>query len=151
MNDVAWIQLVPILCNIISVMPVICDHPDWWVMLLLGVYSSHINVHESLKVFSEYNIFAVKEEGDTPQFNQAYYQAVARSDNHMIHSLLDNVRTHSKNFMSHFKLITICFHALKSMNAARWISSFKRVDMHLDLRIYFTECLFQIDSQLETS
>ena len=41
-------------------MSVICDHPDWWVMLLLNGYSSHSNVNESLKLFIEYNIFIIK-------------------------------------------------------------------------------------------
>ena len=70
-------------------------------------------MYESLKLFSEYNIFVVKEEGDTYQVNQAYEQAVARSDKRAIRSLLDTTRTNSKKALSHFNLIPICLHALK--------------------------------------
>ena len=87
-------------------------------MLSLDGYSSHINVHESLKVFTDYKIFIVKEEGDTSQVNQAYDQVVARSDKRAIHSLLDTVRTHSKKVLSQFDLIAIYLHALKTVTAA---------------------------------
>ena len=69
MKDVAYIQLVPIICKGISAIPVMCDHPDWWVMLTLDGYYIHINVHESLKLFAEYKIFFMKEKCDTSQVN----------------------------------------------------------------------------------
>ena len=84
MTNVAWIQLAPIVCKGVCYMTVIFDHPDWWVMLSLDGYYIHINVHELLKVFAEYKIFVVKEEGDTSQVKQAYNQAVAISYKHAI-------------------------------------------------------------------
>ena len=59
-NDVTWIFIVPIICKGICTMFVKCDHPDWWGMLSLDGYYSHINVRESLEVFSKYKIFVVK-------------------------------------------------------------------------------------------
>ena len=53
LDYVAWIHRVTIIFKGIHTMSVICDYPDWWVMLSINGYYSHINVHESLKVFSE--------------------------------------------------------------------------------------------------
>ena len=46
MTNMACIQLVPVICKGIRTMPVICDHPYWWVMLSLDEYYSHINMHD---------------------------------------------------------------------------------------------------------
>jgi hypothetical protein len=147
MTDEAWKELVPTLCKGIRAMPVICDHPDWWLMLSLDGFSSHINVHESLKVFAENKMLIVKEEGDTSQVNQAYDQNVAKADKLMIRSLLDNVRPSLKRVLTQFELIAICLHALKDTKADSWISSFKKVNMHPDYRISFREWLPRVETR----
>ena len=150
MNDVAWIQLVPIICKGICAMPVISYRIYWLVMMSLDGNSSHINVHESLKVVAEYKIVIVKEEDYTSQGNQAYDQAVAISDNYMILSLLDTVHTRSKKILSHFDLISIFLQALKTVNSASWVISFKKVNMHPKFRLSFPECILSIETQLDT-
>ena len=65
LDNVSWIHRVTIIFKGIHTISVICDYPDLWVMLSLNVYYSHTNMDESLKLFSEYKIFVVKEEGDT--------------------------------------------------------------------------------------
>ena len=57
----------------------ICDHPDWWVVLFLDGFSSHLDA-ESLLVFTDHKILVIKEEGDTPQVSQSYDQKVAKED-----------------------------------------------------------------------
>ena len=91
----------------------------------------------------------MKEEGDTYQVNQAYDQAVTRSDKCAIRYLLDTVRNHSKRVLSQFDLIAICLHILKTVTDYIWIRSFKRFNMNPDFRIYFTEWLLHIESQLD--
>lgn len=51
MNDVAWKELVPRLCKGIRAMPIICDHADWWFILTLDGFSSHL-LPEVLHVFT---------------------------------------------------------------------------------------------------
>ena len=119
-------------------------------MLSLDRYSSHINVHKSLKLFAEYNICVVKEEGDTSQVNQAYNQAVTRSDKRVVHYLIGTVCNHSKKVLSNFYLITIVLHSLKTVTVASWLSSFKIVNIHPNCRISFAEWLIYIESQLYT-
>ena len=68
-------------------MPVIRDHPDWWVTMTLYGFESHIDVNK-LEVFTEFNIVVCKEEGDTLQVNQPYDQSVAKYDKLMIRNYL---------------------------------------------------------------
>ncbi len=56
---------------------VICDHPDWWCVLSLDGFTSHLNVVEAQNTFAEHTIFVIKEEVDTSAANQPYNQAVA--------------------------------------------------------------------------
>ena len=78
MTDEVYAKLVPQLCTGIREMPVIKDHPEWWVVLSLDGFGSHVNVHSAQKVFYDHRIFVIKEEGDTSHVNQAYDQFVAK-------------------------------------------------------------------------
>jgi hypothetical protein len=71
MTDEAWIELAPGLCAGIRAMPVIKDHPDWWVVMTLDGFTSHLG-NEALKVFEAHKIMVVKEEGDMSHVNQPY-------------------------------------------------------------------------------
>ncbi len=64
-TDKAWAQVAPSLAKGIQAMPVICGHPNWWVVLTLDGFSSHVNVSSALEVIAQHKIFAVKEEGYT--------------------------------------------------------------------------------------
>ena len=55
-------------------MPVIRDHPYWWVYLSLYVFGSHVNVDAANENFTKLKIWVVKEEVDTSQTCQAYDQ-----------------------------------------------------------------------------
>ena len=91
MTDDAWMGLVPKLCKAIRQLPVIRDHPDWWVAITLDGFGSHINCASAQEVFADNFILLVKEEGDTSQVNQPYDQAVAKQDKRLMRSTLDTV------------------------------------------------------------
>ena len=107
-------------------------------------------MHESLKVVAEYNIVVNKEEDDTSQVTQAYYQAVTISDNYVILYLLHTMHTHSKQVLSQFDLISIFLQVLKTVNSTRWIITFKKVNMHPECRLSFPELILRIEPQLDT-
>lgn len=79
MTNEMWQECVPKLCKGIRAMPLVRDHPDWWVVLSLDGYASHLDA-DSLLVFQQHKILVIKEEGDTSQVSQAYDQYVARED-----------------------------------------------------------------------
>ena len=78
LTDEAFDQLVPSLCKGIRAMPVVKDHPDWWLVLSMDGFGSHVNVNTAHEVFFQHKIFVIKEEGDTSHVNQAYDQFVAK-------------------------------------------------------------------------
>jgi hypothetical protein len=45
-------------------MPFICDHyPEWWVIVSLDGFGSHVNVHEAQEAFFQRKIMILKKEG----------------------------------------------------------------------------------------
>ena len=79
MTNEVWMKIVPHLCDGIRAMEGITNHPDWWIVLSLDGFGSHL-VGKSLEEFSKCKILVIKEEGDTSQVSQSYDQLVAKSD-----------------------------------------------------------------------
>ena len=149
MTDETWMTVVPFLSKGIRKMPIICEHPNWWVVLTLEGFGSHVNVTEAQKVFHEHKIFVVKEEGDTSAVNQPYDQSVAKADKANILDLLDQIRF-KLGVIDQWDLIGICCNALKKVGKDAWISFFKRVNLlHPDYRVDFVEWLMGIDGSLQ--
>jgi hypothetical protein len=65
MTDSVYAEIVPQLADSIRRMPHICNHPEWWVIVSLDGFGSHVNVHEAQAAFFERKIMILKEEGDT--------------------------------------------------------------------------------------
>jgi hypothetical protein len=93
MNDETWAKIAPVIADGIRAMPFIKDHPDWWVVMSLDGFSSHVNVDSAHKVFHDRKIFVVKEEGDTSHVNQAYDQSVAKADKASMRTILISCAT----------------------------------------------------------
>ena len=65
MTDSVYAEIVLQLADGIRRMPHICNHPEWWVIVSLDGFGSHVNVHEAQAAFFERKIMILKEEGDT--------------------------------------------------------------------------------------
>jgi uncharacterized protein YggL (DUF469 family) len=78
MTDSVYADIAPQLADGIRQMPHICDYPDWWVIVCLDGFGSHVIVHEAQEAFFQRKIMILKEEGDTSHLNQAYDQSVAK-------------------------------------------------------------------------
>jgi hypothetical protein len=126
----------------------VCDHPDWWVILTLDGFSSHLTVATALQVFHDHKIMIVKEEGDTSAVNQPYDQNVAKSDKRRIREFLDLVRL-SRPMIDQSALVVVCVKALQKVSKQMWISSFTKVNLHPDHRISFIEWIKKIDEKIE--
>ena len=94
LTDDAWLELSTILSKVIREMPVIRDHPDWWVSLSLDGFLSHVNVDAANENFTKLKIWIVKEEADTSQTCQEYDQLQAKKDKRCMRSLVDLVASH---------------------------------------------------------
>ena len=115
MTDDTWKKMVREMCEGIREMPVIKDHPEWWVLLSLDGFGSHLNM-KALEVFAEYKILVVKEEGDSSQVCQAYDQQVARQDKRLTRDLLDGFCLGRHGVISQYELILVINTALNQAN-----------------------------------
>ena len=147
MTDEAWAQIVPNLCESIRDMDVIRDHPQWWVLLTLDGFGSHVNVDEALKIFADSKILIAKEEGDTSHVNQAYDQLVAKADKQYVRHSLNMIKATLGRAIDQWILISIAINAQNSIPKEVWIESFKKVNMHPKTRVPFQEWIKVLDNK----
>ncbi|KAI2498520.1 hypothetical protein MHU86_15980 [Fragilaria crotonensis] len=148
MTDSVYAEIAPELAAGIRKMPHICEHPDWWVVVSLDGFGSHVNVHEAQQAFYDKKIMILKEEGDTSHLNQAYDQSVAKNDKAGMRMYLDLIRPHIGVRLDQWFLIGVAIEALKKIKASAWIESFKKVNLHPVHRVPFDVWLKKIDSTL---
>ena len=148
MTDSVYAEIAPELAAGIRKMPHICEHPDWWVVVSLDGFGSHVNVHEAQQAFYDQKIMILKEEGDTSHLNQAYDQSVAKNDKAGMRMYLDLIRPHIGVRLDQWFLIGVAIEALKKIKASAWIESFKKVNLHPVHRLPFDAWLKKIDSAL---
>ena len=78
-------DLVPGSAKGICDLSVIKDYPELWMVLTLKFYRSHLQGDE-LKIFADYIIFIVKEDGDTSQVCQVYDKDVSLNHQQRVES-----------------------------------------------------------------
>ena len=79
LTDKVWNNLAPAFTKGLRDLPVIKNYPELWMVLTLDGYGSHLH-GDALKIFADYKILIVKEEGDTSQVCQSYDKDVSLSN-----------------------------------------------------------------------
>ena len=105
MTDKFWNELAPDFSKGICDIPVIKDYPELWMVLTLDGYGSHLQ-GDALKIFADYKILIVKEEGDTSKVCQAYDKDVSLSDKGHHRHFLNGIRI-SVNTVDQYALIIV--------------------------------------------
>jgi len=148
MTDEVYLKLVPPLCKGIRQMPVIKDHPEWWVVISMDGFGSHVNVHRAQEIFSEHKILVIKEEGDTSQVNQAYDQQVAKADKAKMRQNLELVRRQlGGNKLDQWVLIQLAANAQAKVERQCWIQSHNNVNTNPKTRIPFADWIKKLDKK----
>jgi hypothetical protein len=110
-------------------MPVIKDHHDWWCLLSVDGFGSHLKT-KALEIFAKYNILRIKEEGDSSQVCQPYDQLVAKQDKRVTGDLLEGFCYSKHGAITQFELVLIANTAInKGGSAKAWQTSHLRVNM----------------------
>ncbi len=129
MTDEAWQELVPYLCMGIRSMNGVHDHPNFWVVLSLDRFGSHLN-SDALLVFCNYKILVIKEEGDTSQVSQAYDQMMAKADKRQFRDFVDTVRARYKSVLNQWGIIIIVNNSLNQVATTKaWVTSCIHVNL----------------------
>ena len=105
------------------------DHPNFWVVLSLDGFGSHLD-SDALLVFCNYKILVIKEEGDTSQVSQAYDQMMAKANKRQFRDFVDTVRAHYKSVLNQWDIIIIVNDALNQVATTKaWVTSFIHVNL----------------------
>jgi len=148
MTDETYQELVPEFCRGMRDMPVIRDHPDWWVTLTCDGFGSHVNVEVAHKVFNKHKSFVVKEEGDSSHVNQSYDQIVAKQDKAWMRNHLSLVRRKlGSKQLDQWTLIALAIDAQLKITKDDWIKSHKRVNAQPSSRVPFDLFIMQLDER----
>ena len=115
MDDETWVSVVQAMAPGIRQMPVIRDHPDWELLLTLDGFKSHVNVQETMTIWSQHKIRIAKEEAGTSHINQAYDQQQAKVDKQMARELLDKCRGKIRGNMDQYQLVAILIVGIRNL------------------------------------
>jgi hypothetical protein len=80
MTDAAWVEMALGRAKGFRGLPVIRDHPDWWILEIFDGYGSHCNCPKALQMYYDHKIIEVKEEADTSHVCQLHDQDPAKKD-----------------------------------------------------------------------
>jgi hypothetical protein len=150
MTDDTWLIVVPQLIEGLRSLPVVRDHPDWWMAITLDGFGSHLQ-QKGIDMFTEAKILILQEEGDSSHVNQPYDQFVAKADKNCIRQDLDLCRMKIvKGPLNQWSLIGISLVGLKRVPEDSWTRSFQATNLHPDHRVCFSEWARKIDTDLAT-
>jgi len=140
-------ELVPGFCKGVRDMPVVRDHPDWWLTLTCDGFGSHL-LDETQTMFSQCKIKMTKEEGDSSQVSQACDQTVARQDKAcMRHNIQLARRPLGNKKIDQWSLIAIVVNAQPKVKPQDWQRSHQRVNTQPSTRVSFDVFIKQLDDR----
>ena len=142
MTDEAWVAMAEDLAKGIRAMPVIKDHPDWWVCLILDGYLSHVKNLIANAIFNKLKILLLKELADMSHVNQTYDQEVAVDDKNGMRDCLSLMRTHVgdlKGVLDQYSLVHAGLHAVRETGVEVWEKSAIKVNLCMSKRKPFAE------------
>lgn len=153
MTEEAWENMAQARADGIRAMPVICDHPDYWVVEILDGFSAHFSSPKDLQIYADAKIMQLKEEGDTSHVNQLYDQDPAKKDKVAMRSGLDMLRQAVSGLMAvdQWQLVHVGLMAVREgvENPDMWINAAKKVNLHPKFRQPFSAWLEKIAHFLE--
>ena len=142
MTDKVWNQMSKDFAAGLRALPIVRGYPDLWMVLTLDGFGSHLQ-GEALKVFADYKILIVKEEGDTLQVCQAYDKDVAKEDKRHHRSLLNGIRMQI-HMVDQWTLVLVANKALNKIRKNVWGDSHHLVNLRPSTRVPFTEYVTRV-------
>jgi hypothetical protein len=146
MSDAAWLEIAEQRAKGIRAMPVIQDHPEWWVLDILDGYGSHFSSPEALAIYWALKIRQAKEEGHTSHTCQFYDQEPAKKDEVVLRSgtaMLRQAASVSKGVVDQWGLVAVGLMAVRSgtKDPQMWIDAAKKTNLHPGFGRPFAEWL----------
>ena len=150
MTNEAWDDMAEKLAKGIRQMPVIKEHPDYWVVLHLDGFKSHVMTYRAQATFRQYKILIVKENGHSSHVNQVFDQDCAKQGKSELRRLLPLVRDTANvvKIVDHWTLLLVVMAGQNGGRGSAWTSGFIRVNLHPKHRLPILVWLSKISSAL---
>jgi hypothetical protein len=151
MTDDAFDALMPEWCRGIRQMPVVREHPDWWIRLTGDGFGSHKNTLKAQETLRENKIVYVIEEGDSSHVNQPFDGETAVETKRVMRSTLDEVRATNVfgAILGQTDLLWITLYVVKRISKKSWKSSFEKCNLNGKTRVNFVRWCKRIARHLE--
>ena len=117
MTEEAWLGMAEERAKGIRAMPVIKDHPEWWVLEILDGFGPHFSCPKALAIYWAHKIMQAKEEGDTSHVCQLYDQQPAKEDKVVLRcgtSMLRQAASVTKGVVDQWGLVAVGLIAARS-------------------------------------
>jgi len=148
MTDDAFDNIAPNLAKGIRGMPVIKDHPNWWVLVTADGFHAHKMTLFAQEELRRNKIMLLIGEGDSSHCNQAFDKFVAKHGKSCVRSALDLVTRHNVhgNHVDQWALLLISLSGIRRLMEDPQIvrSSFRAVNMQFSCRVSLENWLIKI-------
>jgi sulfur relay (sulfurtransferase) DsrC/TusE family protein len=150
MTNSTWDSAAEKLARGIRMMPVIKDHPDFWCVLHLDGFKSHVMTYQAQVTFRKFKILVMKENSHSSQINQAFDQAPAKQAKAKTRRWLGYLRDTPglSKVVDQWQLLCAVLTGQNGGRCDAWTSGFKRVNLHPDYMVPIDVWLSQISAAL---
>jgi len=148
----AWREIAPKLIIGLRALPIVCDHPDWWMWVSADGGGQHFDDLEVMQLFRQARIMFVKEEADSSHNNQPYDKFVAKEDKIMHREMLGILRkctAITRGVVDQYGLVHVALAVVRNSTAKHWEDSFKATNLHPKFRKSFSEWCEKIMGSLQ--
>ena len=152
MTDEAWDELAEDLARGIRALPIIKDHPTWWVFFTLDGFHAHKMTLKAQLIFAKYLLMILIEEGDSSHVNQTFDRFVARCGKSCMRECLELLNDFNLgDHMNQWGLIPVALEAFRLLQEKPSIvvASFKATNMLFSCRLGLPQWLMKIKGFLE--
>ena len=154
MTEAAWLEMAEDRAKGIRAMPVIKDHPLWWVAEILDGFGAHFMNPQALAIYWRYRIMQIKEEGDTSQVNQLYDRDPAKKDKVVLrdgNAMLREAASVTRGVVDQWGLVAVGLMAVREgvKKPEMWVEAAQKVNLHPPTRRPFSVWLSEISHFLQ--
>lgn len=137
MTNEAWDYVTPRLITGIRDLPVVRDHPEWYVLLFFDGFKSHMLTTAAQQAFANARILTLKENAKSSHVNQAFDKDVAKllkaGVRRWLHAAPE-VTTAPSKIYDQWDVLSVVLTSHVGGWGHAWTSSFKRVNLHPNFR-----------------
>jgi hypothetical protein len=153
-DDLTWLRVAKWLAPRIRALPVIRDHPTWWVRLHMDGLRQHSSIFQANFIFASFKIWIIIELPHSSDLNQVFDQDPAKASKQAARDILPEVREKLglviNNKLDQWGLLKIVACCASAIQPRHWVNGFKRCNLHpkftRSLQVWLSEITEHLDA-----